>query len=179
MLSAQEKLTYKVHSPARCCFLLLSCSPSSNTLLCYAVLCCSMVSRPILYHHFHHNLHCIVRLIHSIHCCLTLVQTLSEIFKSGYSRIPVYGVDRHDIIGLILTKDLIFLDADVSIGTARIAASPLFSSLPFSPTLIPSPLPTPPTLCIPTRMRPPSATSCVSSAGSPWWCGTIRSSERH
>lgn len=92
-------------------------------------LCCTMVSRPILYQPSHHNLHCIVCLTHSIYFCLTLVQTLSEIFKSGYSRIPVYGVDRHDIIGLILTKDLIFLDADVSTGTARIAASPLFSSL--------------------------------------------------
>jgi hypothetical protein len=48
---------------------------------------------------------------------LTLGQTLSEIFKSGYSRIPVYGVDRHDIIGLILTKDLIFLDPDVRTDT--------------------------------------------------------------
>jgi metal transporter CNNM len=39
-------------------------------------------------------------------------KTLSEIFKSGYSRIPVYGNDRTDIIGLVLTKDLIFLDPD-------------------------------------------------------------------
>ena len=39
-------------------------------------------------------------------------KVLSEIFKSGYSRIPVYGSDRHDIVGLLLTKDLIFIDAD-------------------------------------------------------------------
>ncbi len=37
---------------------------------------------------------------------------LAEIFKSGYSRIPVYGKDRNDIVGLLLTKDLIFVDAD-------------------------------------------------------------------
>ena len=40
-------------------------------------------------------------------------QTLYEIFKSGYSRIPVYDKDRNDIIGLILAKDLIFVDAEV------------------------------------------------------------------
>ena len=42
------------------------------------------------------------------------LQTLSKIFKSGYSRIPVYGRDTNDIVGLILTKDLIFLDPEVS-----------------------------------------------------------------
>jgi len=35
-----------------------------------------------------------------------------EIFKSGYSRIPVYDKDRHDIVGLILAKDLIFVDPE-------------------------------------------------------------------
>lgn len=38
------------------------------------------------------------------------------IFKSGYSRIPVYDRDRNDIIGLILAKDLIFVDVRVSIA---------------------------------------------------------------
>jgi CBS domain containing-hemolysin-like protein len=43
-----------------------------------------------------------------------LTKTLYEIFKSGYSRIPVYeGSDVNDIIGLILAKDLIFVDAEV------------------------------------------------------------------
>jgi metal transporter CNNM len=37
-------------------------------------------------------------------------KTLSEIFKSGYSRIPVFDMDRNDVIGVILTKDLIFID---------------------------------------------------------------------
>jgi metal transporter CNNM len=44
---------------------------------------------------------------------LILFKTLSEIFRSGYSRIPVYGNDRNDIVGLILTKDLIFVDPEV------------------------------------------------------------------
>jgi len=35
-----------------------------------------------------------------------------EIFKSGYSRIPVFDKDRNDIIGLILAKDLIFVDPE-------------------------------------------------------------------
>ena len=36
-----------------------------------------------------------------------------EIFKSGHSRIPVYEKDRNDIVGLILAKDLIFIDPEV------------------------------------------------------------------
>ena len=36
-----------------------------------------------------------------------------EIFKAGYSRIPVYDRDFHDIVGLILAKDLIFIDPEV------------------------------------------------------------------
>ena len=39
-------------------------------------------------------------------------KTLSEIFKSGYSRIPVYEANKDDIIGLILVKDLIFVDPE-------------------------------------------------------------------
>lgn len=35
---------------------------------------------------------------------------ITEIFKCGYSRIPVYEKDRKDIIGLIFVKDLIFVD---------------------------------------------------------------------
>lgn len=37
-----------------------------------------------------------------------------EIFKSGYSRIPVFDKDRNDVAGLILAKDLLFIDPDVS-----------------------------------------------------------------
>eukprot|EP00604_Paraphysomonas_vestita_P004004 CAMPEP_0174824384 /NCGR_PEP_ID=MMETSP1107-20130205/33806_1 /TAXON_ID=36770 /ORGANISM="Paraphysomonas vestita, Strain GFlagA" /LENGTH=208 /DNA_ID=CAMNT_0016051475 /DNA_START=461 /DNA_END=1088 /DNA_ORIENTATION=+ len=37
-------------------------------------------------------------------------QTMAEIFKAGYSRIPVWDKDPNEIIGLILTKDLIFVD---------------------------------------------------------------------
>lgn len=36
-----------------------------------------------------------------------------EIFKSGYSRIPVYEKSKNDIVGLILAKDLIFVDPEV------------------------------------------------------------------
>ena len=36
-----------------------------------------------------------------------------EIFKSGFSRIPVYDKDKDDIVGLILAKDLIFIDPEV------------------------------------------------------------------
>eukprot|EP00602_Paraphysomonas_sp_CaronLab_P000396 CAMPEP_0185032998 /NCGR_PEP_ID=MMETSP1103-20130426/21585_1 /TAXON_ID=36769 /ORGANISM="Paraphysomonas bandaiensis, Strain Caron Lab Isolate" /LENGTH=635 /DNA_ID=CAMNT_0027569117 /DNA_START=55 /DNA_END=1959 /DNA_ORIENTATION=- len=39
-------------------------------------------------------------------------KVLSEVFKSGYSRIPVYGRDRNDIVGVLLAKDLIFIDPE-------------------------------------------------------------------
>lgn len=37
-------------------------------------------------------------------------KTCSHIYKSGFSRIPVYGKNRDDILGLILVKDLLLLD---------------------------------------------------------------------
>lgn len=46
--------------------------------------------------------------------------TLLTIFKAGHSRIPIYeGTNKNDIIGLLLTKDLIFIDPDdeVPIGS--------------------------------------------------------------
>lgn len=39
-------------------------------------------------------------------------RVIYEIFKSGYSRIPVYDTDRNDVVGLILAKDLIFVDPE-------------------------------------------------------------------
>jgi metal transporter CNNM len=49
---------------------------------------------------------------------ISITETLSykliyEIFKSGYSRVPVFDRDESDIVGLILAKDLIFIDPEV------------------------------------------------------------------
>jgi metal transporter CNNM len=41
-----------------------------------------------------------------------------DIFKSGYSRIPVYGRDRNDIVGLILVQDLVFISPEVAALTS-------------------------------------------------------------
>jgi len=38
--------------------------------------------------------------------------TVAKIFKTGYSRIPVYEVSHSNIIGLLFVKDLIFLDPE-------------------------------------------------------------------
>ena len=38
--------------------------------------------------------------------------TIGKIFKTGYSRIPVYEISRNNIIGLLFVKDLIFLDPE-------------------------------------------------------------------
>ncbi|GMH50474.1 hypothetical protein TrRE_jg10315, partial [Triparma retinervis] len=37
---------------------------------------------------------------------------VAEIFKSGFSRIPVYEVNEDSIVGLLLVKDLIFVDPE-------------------------------------------------------------------
>ena len=44
-------------------------------------------------------------------------ETIGKIFKTGYSRIPVYEIVRNNVIGLLFVKDLIFLDPedDVSV----------------------------------------------------------------
>mmetsp|Transcript_21978 Transcript_21978/g.54291 ORF Transcript_21978/g.54291 Transcript_21978/m.54291 type:complete len:701 (+) Transcript_21978:50-2152(+) len=39
-------------------------------------------------------------------------ENISEVFKTGYSRIPVYEISRHNIIGLLFVKDLIFIDPE-------------------------------------------------------------------
>jgi len=37
---------------------------------------------------------------------------IAEIFKTGFSRIPVYEVSKNNVIGLLFTKDLIFIDPE-------------------------------------------------------------------
>merc|ERR1719261_1098167 len=37
---------------------------------------------------------------------------IREIFETGYSRIPVYGKDKHDYKGLLYTKDLMLADPE-------------------------------------------------------------------
>jgi metal transporter CNNM len=38
--------------------------------------------------------------------------TIADIFKTGYSRIPVYEVSKNNVIGLLFVKDLIFIDPE-------------------------------------------------------------------
>ena len=38
--------------------------------------------------------------------------TIGKIFKTGYSRIPIYEISKDNIIGLLFVKDLIFLDPE-------------------------------------------------------------------
>eukprot|EP01041_Mallomonas_annulata_P006532 gene6532-13226_t len=53
----------------------------------------------------------------SVHEILNF-KTLAEIFKHGFSRIPVYNKDKNDIVGLLLAKDLIFVDPEDSISVS-------------------------------------------------------------
>lgn len=47
-------------------------------------------------------------------------ETLSAIFKAGYSRIPVYSRDRDDVVGLLFTKDLVLLDPQDNVSVRHI-----------------------------------------------------------
>lgn len=40
------------------------------------------------------------------------MQTLNRLFRAGYSRIPIYERDQNDVVGLILAKDLLFIDPE-------------------------------------------------------------------
>eukprot|EP00980_Cylindrotheca_fusiformis_P006542 scaffold1384_cov116-Cylindrotheca_fusiformis.AAC.20 len=42
-------------------------------------------------------------------------ETIATVFKTGYSRIPVYEVSKNNIIGLLFVKDLIFVDPEDAI----------------------------------------------------------------
>jgi metal transporter CNNM len=42
-------------------------------------------------------------------------ETIGKIFKTGYSRIPVFEISKSNIIGLLFVKDLIFLDPEDSV----------------------------------------------------------------
>jgi metal transporter CNNM len=46
-----------------------------------------------------------------IGCCLN-VETVSAIFQAGFSRVPIYESTKNDIVGLLLVKDLIFIDPE-------------------------------------------------------------------
>lgn len=39
-------------------------------------------------------------------------ENVSRVFKTGYSRIPIYEISPHNVIGLLFVKDLIFIDPE-------------------------------------------------------------------
>jgi metal transporter CNNM len=47
-------------------------------------------------------------------------QVLMDLYKSGFTRIPVYEIDRQNIIGILFTKDLILIDPDDEVEIAAV-----------------------------------------------------------
>ena len=47
-------------------------------------------------------------------------QVLMDIYKSGFTRIPVYEIDRQNIVGMLFTKDLILIDPDDEVEIAAV-----------------------------------------------------------
>ena len=47
-------------------------------------------------------------------------QVLIDIYKSGFTRIPVYENDRQNIVGILFTKDLILIDPDDEVEIAAV-----------------------------------------------------------
>lgn len=93
---------------------------------------------------------------------------MSEIFKAGCSRIPVYGKDRNELLGLILVKDLLFIDSEVRHATASFFSLSL-SHCCFSISSVPSHY----------RMRSQSEVSFPILGEYLHKCGRIRSWERY
>ncbi|KAF4047067.1 CBS domain-containing protein [Phytophthora infestans] len=51
-------------------------------------------------------------------CAFTILnlETLKMIYNNGYSRIPVWNKDRNDVVGIVFTKDLIYVDPNEDLG---------------------------------------------------------------
>jgi len=47
-------------------------------------------------------------------------QIMMEIYKSGFTRIPIYEIDRQNIVGILFTKDLILIDPDDGVEIAAV-----------------------------------------------------------
>ena len=47
-------------------------------------------------------------------------QVLMDIYKSGFTRIPVYEIDRQNIVGMLFTKDLVLIDPDDEVEVAAV-----------------------------------------------------------
>eukprot|EP00227_Mantoniella_beaufortii_P011748 CAMPEP_0197579642 /NCGR_PEP_ID=MMETSP1326-20131121/3606_1 /TAXON_ID=1155430 /ORGANISM="Genus nov. species nov., Strain RCC2288" /LENGTH=829 /DNA_ID=CAMNT_0043143169 /DNA_START=215 /DNA_END=2704 /DNA_ORIENTATION=- len=47
-------------------------------------------------------------------------QVLMDIYKSGFTRIPIYEIDRQNIVGILFTKDLILIDPDDEVEIAAV-----------------------------------------------------------
>lgn len=47
-------------------------------------------------------------------------QVLMDIYRSGFTRIPVYEIDRQNIVGILFTKDLILIDPDDEVEIAAV-----------------------------------------------------------
>lgn len=50
------------------------------------------------------------------------VDTMTKLWESGHSRVPVYRTDRHSIIGILYTKDLILLNPEDAIPLQTIVS---------------------------------------------------------
>ncbi len=46
-------------------------------------------------------------------------QVMKKIYTEGYSRIPVFDGDRDNIVGLLMSRDLVLINLDSSIITLR------------------------------------------------------------
>lgn len=43
------------------------------------------------------------------------MDAIKQIYASGFSRIPVYGKDVNDVLGIVFVKDLVFIDPKESV----------------------------------------------------------------
>mmetsp|Transcript_15426 Transcript_15426/g.39285 ORF Transcript_15426/g.39285 Transcript_15426/m.39285 type:complete len:466 (+) Transcript_15426:485-1882(+) len=53
-------------------------------------------------------------------CTRLCPKTMLDIYRTGFTRIPVYNKRKNDIIGVLYTKDLILIDPDDEVGVSTI-----------------------------------------------------------
>merc|ERR1719284_1474596 len=60
-------------------------------------------------------------------------ETIRSVFEHGFSRVPVYGRDKHDYKGLLYTKDLILADPEDEMKLGNFISIFDRTALAFSP----------------------------------------------
>ena len=57
------------------------------------------------------------------------METLTKIYQAGYSRVPIYEKDRENIVGILLTRELILVNPEKLLITIRMLQTILIKNV--------------------------------------------------